>query len=96
MAAAPDPWSAGFMALGSIAQAGKSSPTSANQQSTATFDNSNWNVVIGGGQASNTKTAMPGISQVAGAVAASAGSLLSNPVFIIGVGAALFLALKHK
>lgn len=84
------------MGLASFANASKAAPTSANQQSTATFDNSGWNVVIGGGQASSNKTATPGVSQVAGAVAASAGSLLSNPVFIIGVGVALFLALKHK
>ena len=97
MAAAPvDPWSAGFMALGSIANAGKAAPSSASQQSTAAFDNSGWVVNIGGGTASSTKTALPTTSQALGAVAASAGSLLSNPIFIIGVGLGLFLILKHK
>lgn len=83
------------MALGSIAN---SPPPSSNAQSstTVTFDNSGFAVNIGGGQANTAKTSIPTAAQAAGAVAQAAGSALSNPLVIIGVGAFLFLWLKHK
>ncbi|WP_373986991.1 hypothetical protein [Duganella sp. BuS-21] len=98
MAVPTDPWSAGFMALGSLAKAGSTpaGPSSAVQNSTAVFDNSGWSVNIGGGSATSSKTELPSATQVAGAAAAHVGGLLSNPLFIIGVGIGLFLFLKHK
>ncbi|MYN45791.1 hypothetical protein GTP23_12110 [Pseudoduganella sp. FT93W] len=96
MAAAPtDPWSAGFMALGSVAKAaGPAGPSSA--ISTAAFDNSGFTVNVGGGSASSNKTALPSPVQTMQAAAVHVGGLLSNPATVILVGLALFLYLKHK
>jgi hypothetical protein len=98
MAGVPvDPWSAGFMALGSIASAPPPSMTG-HLSSPNTFDNSGFAVNVGGGtaQATSTKTALPSAAQAAQAVAAGAGSLLSNPAFIVVIGLGLYLYLKHK
>jgi hypothetical protein len=95
MAAVPtDPWSAGLMAVGSIAN---SPPPSSNAQSstTVTFDNSGFAVSIGGA-ATSTKTALPTAAQSVQQAAAGIGGLLSNPVTVIAIGLALFLYLKHK
>lgn len=92
-----DPWSTGLMGMTSVATAAlKPASSGAQQTASSVFDNSGFVVNVGAGSASSSKTALPSASQVAGAVASSAGSLLSNPVFIIGVGVALFLFLKHK
>ncbi|MTV36279.1 hypothetical protein [Duganella radicis] len=96
MAAVPtDPWSAGFMALGSIA---KQEPVSsgASNRSTAVFDNSGFAVSIGGGTVATSKTDAPTVPQSVGHVVNGVAGLLSSPVTVIVVGLALFLYLKHK
>jgi hypothetical protein len=96
MAAVPtDPWSAGFMALGSIA---KPEPVSSGAQNSAniSFDNSGFVVNVGPGSATSTKTALPSAGQALQAAAAGVGGLLGNPVLIIAIGLGLFLYLKHK
>lgn len=97
MAAVPtDPWSAGLMALGSVAQAASQPAGPSSVLGTNTFDNSGFVVNVGGGTASSSKTSLPTAAQAVGAAVASAGSLLANPVVIIAVGLGLFLYLKHK
>lgn len=90
------------MALGSIASAPPPSQT-ASLASTNTFDNSGFVVNVGGGYATSTNaktempaTAVPSPVQAARAVTASVGGLLGNPAFVVLVGVALYLYLKHK
>jgi hypothetical protein len=97
MAGVPvDPWSAGFMALGSVAQAASQPAGPSSAYGTNTFDNSGFVVNVGGGTASSTKTALPTATQTMQAAAAGVASTLSNPVFVIGAALALYLYLKHK
>lgn len=96
MAGTPvDPWSAGLMAFGSIAGGAPPSQT-ATSGNTVTFDNSGFNVSVGGGTAQSTKTSLPTATQALGAAAGTAASVLSNPLVMIALGMALFLYLKHK
>lgn len=93
MAGVPtDPYSAGLMALGSIANSPPPSST-ATSNTGITFDNSGWAVNIGSGAANSQKTQLPTATQAA---VQGAASLLSSPLLLIAVGAALFLFLKHK
>jgi hypothetical protein len=97
MAGVPtDPWSAGFMALGSVAQAASQPAGPSSVLSTTSFDNSGFVVNVGPGTASSSKTTLPSASQVGQMAAAGVGGLLSNPVTVIAVGLALYLYLKHK
>lgn len=86
------------MAVGGVATAALKPPSqTTNTGITSTFDNSAWSVNVGPGASQTTsKTDLPTTAQALGAAAASAGSLLSSPVFIIAVGIGLFLFLKHK
>lgn len=90
-----DPWSAGIMALGSIAN---SPPPSSNAQSSnaVTFDNSGFSVSVGGGTAQSTKSPLPNATAAVQHAVAGMGNLLSSPVTMIAIGLALFLYLKHK
>ena len=90
-----DPWSAGIMALGSVASAPPPSQT-ATSGNTVTYDNSGFSVNVGGGTAQSTKTALPPTAQAVGAAAGAAVNTLGNPLVIIALGMALFLYLKHK
>lgn len=90
-----DPWSAGFMALSSIANSPPPSSAAALLVND-TFDNSGFVVNVGGGSASSVKTALPSAAQAVQAATAHAGALLGNPLFVIAVGLGLFLYLKHK
>lgn len=54
--AAIDPWSAAFLAAGSVAQPGMASSTSVN---TPTFDNSGWNVNFGAGSIESARAQTP-------------------------------------
>jgi hypothetical protein len=97
MAAVPtDPYSAGLMAVASIAN---SPPPSSNAQSSTgniTFDNSGWAVNVGGtGTTANTSKATPAGAAVQ-AVASTVGGLLSNPVVLVALGVGLILYLKQK
>lgn len=85
------------MGLSSVASGAlKPASSGATSNNSSAFDNSGFVVNIGGGTASSTKTALPTTAQALGAAAASATSLLGNPMFIIAVGVGLFLFLKHK
>lgn len=94
-----DPWSAGFMALGGIAQAAMQpgGPSSASGNSFApSFDSSAWSVSIGSSGANgatNAKTEAPGITSGAGA-GNLLGGLLSNPLILIALVAAVVLLRK--
>jgi hypothetical protein len=97
MAGVPtDPWSAGLMALGSVAKVAAQPAGPSSVIAPTTFDNSGFVVNLGGGTATSTKTALPSAAQAVQAAAAGVGGLLSNPVLIIAVGLGLFLYLKHK
>lgn len=94
MAAIPaDPWSAGLMAAGGIAQAAMQKPamTTAATFGASTFDNSGWNINIAGegasvtSSASNDRTALP-----------SASSLLKNPLVLIVLAVAAYYYLGRK
>jgi hypothetical protein len=84
------------MALGSVATEASKPAGPSTAQASFTYDNSGFVVNVGSGSAASSKTSLPTASQAVQAVAAGAGSLLANPIFIIGVGLALFLYLKHK
>jgi hypothetical protein len=74
--------------------------TSSHLDGAYSFDNSgDFSVNIGSGQQTptgRTTTSTPAAAQVARAAGQSVGSLLGNPAFVVVVGIALFLYLKHR
>jgi hypothetical protein len=77
------------MAAGSVAtKALDKGVTSSAAQYSSAFDSSGWNVNIGGGSPVQTSE-----NTKAPAVAAAAG-LLKNPLVLILIGAAIYLAMK--
>lgn len=98
-----EPYSAAFMAAGSVAQAAlKPASASNSSPTTIAFDSSGFAVNVGSGSASSSKTALPSpvqsaqaVMQGVGAVAAGVGGLFSDPLVIIG-GAVALLFLMRK
>lgn len=89
-----DPWSAGFMAVGSVAGAALQKPAMNAQQTAggAVFDNSGWNVNIGPGASMTASTDRATVP----AAVAGLSNLLGNPVILAGLAVALYLILKSK
>jgi hypothetical protein len=90
---AVDPWSAGIMALGSVATKAVT-PGSAQQTASysSVFDTSGWSVNLGSGSASTTanKQTLPAVAATVGA----AGSMLQNPMVLLLLGVAVVLAMR--
>lgn len=88
-----DPWSSAFMAAGNVASAALQKPAMNAQQTAGggMFDNSGWNVNIGGGRQSATNERTQ-----AAPVAAGLAQLLGNPVILAGLAVALYLIVKNK
>lgn len=87
-----DPWSAGIMAVGSVAGAAfQKTPnqSSANQQSS--FDSSGWNVNVNSNGAHQTSS---GGGKSLGAGGLQLGSLLNSPLVIVGLGIAIYYVWK--
>jgi len=85
------------MGMTSVATAAlKPASSGATSTNSTAYDNSGFVVNIGGGTANSSKTQLPTAAQTLGAAGAAAGSLLSNPIFIIALGVGVFLLLKHK
>jgi hypothetical protein len=87
-----DPWSAGFMALGSIANSPAAAPGNATQNIgpfSSSLDGSAWNVAIGDGSPNQTATATKLPS-----AAAVANGIFGNPMLLILIGAALYFVVK--
>lgn len=86
-----DPWSAGLMAAGSVAKAALDDQTnqSLSNPFAANFDNSGWNVNVGAGASQSTQTDRS-------SSALGLGSLLSNPVVLLGLCAVAYYVLKNR
>lgn len=94
MAAIPaDPWSAGLMAAGGIAQAAMQKPamTTAATFGASTFDNSGFAVNIAGKGATATQNAASTKSN-----GLDLAGLLRNPVVLVGLAVAVYLYLGRK
>lgn len=92
-----DPWSAGIMALGSVATKAVT-PGSAQQTASysSVFDTSGWSVNLGSGSASTTanKQTLPPVAAAAVGAVNAAGSMLQNPFVLLLLGVAVVLAMK--
>ena len=76
--AAVDPWSAGIMAVGGVAQAAmQKTPAISGGSMSAAFDNSGFVVNTGSGSASSSKSQLPTAGQLAG--------MLNHPLILLAV-----------
>lgn len=83
-----DPWSAGFQALGSLANSPAAMPGNAKSELAfaSAFDSSGWTVNIGGGSASATAIKNDPV--------AGLGAMLGNPLVLLAIAA--FFIMRGK